>query len=265
VDSSFSGARAKLGVVAVNKHSALNRKPSNGGHRADNAGGFFNLRNKILQAEREQKADKARIDDAITRVESAIAALEQRHLDPEEYQRAIITIRDRAILTIRDVRKNMVTRTIAARNMQNTVNNEFLRQRSRFAADDLADANLRTRFFEILENTPTFTLIHHLLKAVELGNTAYAESIRFEFQCRDDRHKYLASFEMILSKMALYDPVELRKRLTNICTAAENVDTRVTDLLRRTTNVGRHEGAKAGNAVPPRTVAVHPIAVFVSH
>jgi hypothetical protein len=132
----------------------------------------------------------------IRKAESEIAALEQRHLGPEEFHSAIITIRDRAILTIRDVRKNMVKRSIAAKSMQESVDDDFLRQRSRFAADDLVDANLRTRFFELLESTPTLVLIHHLLKAIEVGNIACAESIRFEFQCRDDRHKYTASFEM---------------------------------------------------------------------
>ena len=48
---------------------------------------------------------------------------------PEELQKAIITIRDRAILTIRDVRKNMLRRTIAAKNMQESVGDDLLRQR----------------------------------------------------------------------------------------------------------------------------------------
>jgi hypothetical protein len=148
-------------------------------------------------------------------------------------QKAIITIRDQAILTIRDVRKNMVKRAIAAKTMQGSVDDDFRRRRSRFAEDDLVDASLRTRCFEVLERTPTFELIHHLLKAIEVGNTACAESIRFEFQCRDDRHKYTASFEMIWAKIALHDPVEMRKRLANIRNAAEKVGARITDLLKR--------------------------------
>ena len=81
----------------MNERFALKRKPRNDRHSADHAGEAFSLPNKILQAERDQKADEVRIDDAITRAESEIAALEQRHLGPEEFQRAIITIRDRAI------------------------------------------------------------------------------------------------------------------------------------------------------------------------
>jgi hypothetical protein len=217
----------------MNEHFALKRNPCNDGHSADLAGEVLNFLNKILQAERAQKADEARIDDAITQAESEIAALEQRNLGPEELRRAIITIRDRVILTIRDVRKNMLKRTIAARSMQESVDDDFLRQRSRFAADDFVDANLRTRFFELLERTPTFALIPHLQDAIEVGNIACAESIRFEFQCRDDRQEYTASFEMILAKIARHDPVEMRKRLANIRSAAEKVDARVTDLLKR--------------------------------
>jgi len=230
----------------------------------EEATGLSALMKRIVQLERDQKADEDRIDAAIRKAESEIARLEQRHLGPEEFQKAIITIRDRAILIIRDVRQNMVKRTIDAKNMQKSVDDDFLRQRSRFAADDLVDANLRTRFFELLESTPTFVLIHHLLKAIEIGNTAYAESIRFEFQCRDDRHKYTASFEMVLAKIGLHDPVEMRKRLMNICDAAEKVDTRVTDLLRRTT-LGRYEGTTAGKAVPSPSVAAHPIPFFAGH
>jgi hypothetical protein len=127
----------------------------------------------------------------------------------------------------------MVKRTIAANNMQECVGDDLLRRHSRFAEDDLADAKLRTRFFELLERTPTFALIHHLRDAIDVGNIACAESIRFEFQCREDRRKYTASFEMILAKIALHDPVEMRKRLANIRNAAEKVDARVTDLLKR--------------------------------
>jgi hypothetical protein len=218
----------------MNERFALNRKPCNDRHSADHAGEVLNFfLNRILQAERAQKADEARIDHAITKAESEIAALEQRHLGPKELQRAIITIRDQAILAIRDVRKNMVKRTTAAKTMEESVDDDFLRRRSRFAEGDLVDASLRTRFFEVLERTPTFELIYHLRDAIEVGNIACAESIRFEFQCREDRREYMASFEMILAKIALHDPVEMRKRLANIRNAAEKVDARITDLLKR--------------------------------
>jgi hypothetical protein len=39
---------------------------------------------------------------------------------------------------------------------------------------------------------------------------------------------------MILAKIALHDPVEMRKRIANIRNAAEKIDARLADLLKRT-------------------------------
>jgi hypothetical protein len=215
----------------MSKGSAAKRQFSNDKH-ADQVEGF-NLLRRILQVERDQKADEARIDDAITKAESEIAALNQRHLAPEEMQRARITIRDRTVLIVRDVRKNMQHRDIVAKNMQETLSDDFLRQHSRFAKDDIEDTNLRTRFFEILESTPTYTLIYYLQDAIKVGNIACAESIQFEFKCREDRHEYAATFEATVANLSLCDPVEMRKRLANIRNAAEKVDVRITNLLQR--------------------------------
>lgn len=73
---------------------------------------------KILQPERDQVADYARVNDAITSAETEIAALKKRNFGPDEMRIAIVTIRDRAILTIRDVRKIMARRADEAKNLQ---------------------------------------------------------------------------------------------------------------------------------------------------
>jgi hypothetical protein len=204
------------------------------------------LLKRIVQTERDQKADEDRIDAAIARAETEIAALEQRHLAFEELQGAITAVRDRAVLIIRDVRKNMHKRTIAAKDMQKYLSDDFLRRCSRFAKDDLEDAKLRTRFLELLARTPTFALIDHLQDAVEAGNIACAELIRFEFQCRDNRHESMTRFETIAAKLSPHDPIEMRKRLANICKAAEMVDARVTHLLQQARSVRvTQEGATA--------------------
>ena len=193
----------------------------------------YDLLRRILQAEREQKADEARIDDAITKAESKIAALNQRLLAPEDMQRALIAIRDMTILIVRDVRKNMQTRDNVAKTVQETLSDDYLRQRSRFAKDDIEDKNLRTRFVELLKRTPTYVLIDHFRDALKVGNTACAESIQFEFKCRDDRHKYAATFKAIVTNLSPCDPVEMRKRLSNIRNSADKVDARITNLLQR--------------------------------
>jgi len=186
---------------------------------------------KILQAERDQVADYARVNDAITSAETEIAALKKRNFGPDEMRIAIVTIRDRAILTIRDVRKNMARRADEAKNVQVSLTDDFVRQRLRFAKDDVAEADLRACLFATLERTPTYSLLDHLRKAIEAEDVARAESIRFEFQSRDDRHEYAATFGMILAKLAPLDPAEMRKRLANIRNAAEMADARITDLF----------------------------------
>jgi hypothetical protein len=186
---------------------------------------------KILQAERDQVADYARVNAAITSAETKIAALKTRNFGPDEMRIAIVTIRDRAILTIRDVRKNMARRADEAGNLQESLTDDFVRQRLRFAKDDVTDADLRASLFATLERTPTYSLLDHLRKAIEAEDVARAESIRFEFQSRDDRHEYAATFGKILAKLAPLDRAEMRKRLANIRNAAEMADARITDLF----------------------------------
>jgi hypothetical protein len=205
------------------------------GHSTAHAEERFDLPLRILQVERDQKADGARIDYAITQAERDIAALRQRRLSHQELQRSINAVRDRIILTVRDVRRNMATRTIAAKNMEQIVEDRLLRQDFRFAADDLTDTKLRARFFELLARTPTYSLVQHLKDAIDAGNWACAENIRFEFQCREDRHRHCATFQTVLDEHALHDPVEMRKRLGNIRKVADEADARITELLRRCT------------------------------
>jgi hypothetical protein len=186
---------------------------------------------RVLQAERDQKADEDRIDAAIAQAEQSIAAL--RPITRKQLHEATTAVRDRAVLTICNVRKNMQRRTVEAKNIEETLSNDFLRQKCRFAEDEVEDAYLRTRFFKLIERTPTFTLIVHLRDAFEAGNIACAETIRFELQGRNDLPNYSTTYESILEKSASQDPVEMRKRLANICNAAEKVDARVTDLLQQ--------------------------------
>ena len=62
-------------------------------------------------------------------------------------------------------------------------------------------------------------------------NFACAELIRFEFRCREDQDEFKTDFESIVQKFSRDDPVEMRKRLANVCKATERVDARVTGLL----------------------------------
>jgi hypothetical protein len=210
-------------------------------HSAASVEERFDWPTRILQLERDQKADGTRIDYAIAQAQREIVAL-RRHVGGQELQRSINVVRDRIILTVRDVRKNMARRTIAAKNMQGIVDDSFLRRSSRFATDDRTDEKLRARFFELLARTPTYSLLQHLMDAIDAGNSACAENIRFEFQCREDRQQYAATFHMILDKHAFRDPVEMRRHLANIRKVADDADARITDLLRRCAGIESENG-----------------------
>jgi hypothetical protein len=132
---------------------------------------------------------------------------------------------------VRDVRKNMIKRATAANTMQELVS-QSLRQRSRFAQDSVTDAKLRTSFFAILKGTSTFALLGHFTEAMKVGDVARAESIRFEFQTRDDSHEYAVTSAALFAKLALSNAVNIGKRLANICRLAEMADARITDLFR---------------------------------
>jgi hypothetical protein len=201
-------------------------------HPVSQPGEARNLLKRIEQTEREQAADAARIDGAIARAESEIAALEGQ-LASTELQKAITAIRDRAIMTIRDVRHNMQKRIGAAENIQAVLSKDFLRPSLRFAKDDAEDVNLRKRFFDLLARSPTAALVDHFQDAIGAGDIACAESIRFEFHCRADRQEYDERFDAMVAKTVLHIPVEIQKRLANIRNSADQVDARVTDLLRR--------------------------------
>ncbi len=94
---------------------------------------------KVLEIERHQLADYARVDYAITKGEHEIAALEELWLGPNELRKETSVVRDRTVLAVREVRKNMAKRAITAKNMRGSLV-ESLRQRSRFAVADTVDA-----------------------------------------------------------------------------------------------------------------------------
>src|SRR5262249_21314943 len=110
---------------------------------------------------------------------------------------------------------------------------ESLRQRSRFAVVDAVDASLRARCFASLECVPTLTLVCHFIDAIKAGDFARAESVRFEFLSREDRHEYVVTSRAIFAQFAPSEPADILKRIAKICRAAEMADARVVDLFRR--------------------------------
>jgi hypothetical protein len=78
---------------------------------------------RVLQAERDQKADENRIDAAVAMAEQSIAALVQRPITRKQLHEAIIAVRDRAVLAISSVRRNMQRRTVEAKNIEENLSN----------------------------------------------------------------------------------------------------------------------------------------------
>jgi len=187
---------------------------------------------RIVQLERDQKADEGRIDAVLRKAHIEIADLKRRHLDPEALRHALAAIRDNTALLIRDVRKNMHKRIMAARKLKEVLGAHSLAQHTRFASEDVIDAALRTKFFKLLQRMSTSALLYYLKATIETGNFACAESIRFEFRCRSDRHLYSAEYEAIRAIQRDDDPAEMQIRLLTITNAAAKVDKRVTDLLK---------------------------------
>jgi hypothetical protein len=187
---------------------------------------------KVLEIERCQVADYARVDYAITKGEDKIAALEKLCLEPNELRRETSVVRDRTVLAVREVRNNMAKRAITAKTIQGPLV-ESLRQRSRFAVVDTVDASLRARCFASFECIPTLTLICHFIDAIKAGDVARAECIRFEFQTREDRHEYAVTSRAIFAQFSPSEPADILKRIAKICRAAEMADARVVDLYRR--------------------------------
>jgi hypothetical protein len=187
---------------------------------------------KVLEIERQQVADYARVDYAVTKGEDEVAALEELSLRPNELQRESSAVRDRTVLAVREVRNNMAKRAITAKKMQGSLV-ESLRQRSRFAVVDTVDASLRARCFASLKCIPTLTLICHFIDAIKAGDFARAESIRFEFQTREDRHEYVVTSRAIFAQFAPSEPADILKCIAKIRRAAEMADARIIDLFRR--------------------------------
>src|SRR5262245_32448983 len=160
---------------------------------------------KVLEIERHQLADYARADYASTTGEDEIAPPEELWLGPNELRRKTATIRDRTVLAVGEVRNNMAKGAVPAKNMRGSVF-ESLRERSRFAVVDTVEASLRARCFASLECVPTLTLICHFIDAIKAGDLARAESVRFEFQTREDRHEYVVTSRAIFAQFAPSEP-----------------------------------------------------------
>jgi len=92
----------------------------------------------LFEAERDQDADCTRIDAAVRLAEQDIAALASRRLDPDQTHRKWSEIRDRTILAVRDVRRNIVKRANEAKKIKKEMIETFFRERAAYPSNDNA-------------------------------------------------------------------------------------------------------------------------------
>ena len=165
------------------------------------------------QAERDQHADYARIDDAIRLAEQNIAALESWQLEAHETRKKWLAIRDRTILAIREARGNMIKRA-----------NEAKGTRSRMIETFFRDVPSPHEFSSALQDVPTKGLLDYLNYLIRVGDVGRVQCIRVVFKARGDHHRYDLTFEKMLAQFALAEFGGFEERLTRICRLADEVD-----------------------------------------
>ena len=177
----------------------------------------------IIEAERDQNADCARIGAAIHLAEQDIAALESRQLDSDEARKGWCAIRDRTILAIRDVRRNVIKRANKAKETETWMIEKFFREK--------ANGNRLNDFSVTLQDIPTKGLLGYLCYLIRVGDPARVQCIRVVFKSRVDHHRYNVTFDRMLAGFALAESGDIGKRLASICRSAEKADARVADLF----------------------------------
>jgi hypothetical protein len=175
------------------------------------------------RAERDQDADCARIDAATALAEQEIAALEGQHLGPHEIRREWSAIRDRTLLAIRDVRRNIAKRAHDAKDTETRIIEKLLCQES--------DGRVLREFSATLQEVPTRALLDYLRYLIQIGDLARIQSICVVFAGRDDRQRYNVTFDRMLSQFAFAECGVLGERVARICSSAEKADARITALF----------------------------------
>jgi hypothetical protein len=189
------------------------------------------------RVEQDQDADCARIDAVIGLAKQDIAALRGQQVDPDELREKWSAIRDRTILAIRDVRRNVVERANEARETT-TWMIEKVEQTLRAESDP----RVIREFSAELREVPTEALLDYLRYLIKFGDVARIQSVRDVFAARADHHRYNASFERTLAQFALPKFGDLGERLVRICRSAEETDATLADLF---STHGTNDGSSA--------------------
>ena len=156
-----------------------------------------------VQAERDQEADCARID-ADSLAETAIATLASSD-EGHERRRGL---RDQTILSVGDVRRNIIRRARQAE--------ETRREMVEASFRDRVPSQSIIEYAAMLHGVSTSALVHHLQYLIRSGDLDRVEGVYHAFENRADRHLYIGAFDEIAAQGALANSGdELVKRLAN--------------------------------------------------
>ena len=183
----------------------------------------------FIEAERDQNADCARIEAAVRLAEQDFTSLGNRQLDPDEKQKKWICLRDRTILAVRDVRRNMISRANEAKRTQICMIENFFHDRVADGRHNKLSASAEdARSFQ---DFSTKRLLDHLRYLVRVGDLTSVHSIRATFQRRDDRHRYAREFDQILTQFVFAQSRDLGERLARISQLAEEANSKIMELF----------------------------------
>ncbi len=175
------------------------------------------------QAEQDQAADCAYIDDAIALSEQDIADLEDRQLDPHELRKEWSAIRDRTIITVRDLLHNVAKRAAEAKATEDWMSQKLMAKES--------DRLVIREFSVALKEVPTRNLVDYLRYLIQMEDQARIQSVRMAFAERDDHEAYDVTFGKMLAQFALAEYGDLGERLARIRRLAEKIDARIANLF----------------------------------
>jgi hypothetical protein len=185
--------------------------------------GMFKDPDEVERAERDQDADCARIDAAIDAAERAITALETRGHGPDERRKELSAIRDRTILSIRDVRHNIITRANKAQQTERWMVQKWLRE--------VNDGRILNELTADLQKMPTRGLLDYLRYLIEFNELARIQSVNAVFAARADNRRYAAAFEKMLAQFTLSKCGVLGARIAKIYQSAESIDAKIVQVL----------------------------------
>jgi hypothetical protein len=173
-----------------------------------------------VQAEREQEADCARINAAVSLAETAIAAL----ASSDQANKRRCELQDRTILMVADVRRNIIWRAKQANEMRRKMIQAFFHDR----------VPSQIAYAAILHDISTSALVHHLGYLIRSGELDRVEGVYHALENRADGHVYVRAFDEIAAQCALADSGnELGIRLARICQLAQEIDAKLSNLWLR--------------------------------